>query len=148
MIDYNIAPTIELENDPHILLEEEAHAKEFRVIPTTKKEIADTYDTLNKEKLIANKKVHDAVIRLRRLRDSIDELQLYQKELEDCIATYMQDRECLITVDGEELVNWRFSKPSKKFNDKLFRVENEALYAKYLEEKPGNRTFLLKNRGE
>ena len=117
-------------------------------LPNTKKEIVDTYGVLDDKPFIATKKIEGSVWRLRDIRRTIETLTSIREELENEIATYMQDKAHLISADGEELVAWRFSKDSVKFNEKLFKVENKDIYAKYLESKPGNRTFLLKNKGE
>ena len=115
-------------------------------LPTTKKEIADWYATTDKKPLIATIDIFKKVQDLRNLRETIDLLTEKRNQLENEIANYMQNREKLISADGEELVQWSYSKDSKKFNEKQFKSDNPELYNAYLKTKPGNRSFLLKNK--
>ena len=54
-----------------------------------------------------------------------------------------------ILLDGDKfLATWKKTKPSQKFNEKVFQKENPDLYEKYRVEKEGYRRFLLKQKGE
>jgi hypothetical protein len=116
--------------------------------PMTKKEVIEMYGVLDEKPLVANDTIFNAVVELRDIRRQMDSLADVKEHLENKIADYMRDKAQLISADGEELVHWRFNKDSTKFNEKIFKFDHKDLYSNYLEVKPGNRTFLLKNKEE
>lgn len=112
--------------------------------PTTRKEINDLYGLLNKEPLIALAKLERKVDQIKAIERSIDIMKELSDQLKDEVGAYMKDRETLISKDGVILVTWKKAKDSKKFNEKVFKLEHESLYKDYLITKDGNRTMLIK----
>ena len=55
----------------------------------------------------------------------------------------MGDRE-IMTKDGENIITWKQSKETRRFNVKNFAEDHPDLYAEYQENKPGARRFLIK----
>jgi hypothetical protein len=64
--------------------------------------------------------------------------------LETKIKSCIGENEALITKDGELLATWKSAKARKVFDAKTLELENAAIYQKYLSEKVGSRSFLLK----
>ena len=59
------------------------------------------------------------------------------------IMNYMEEFEAL-TLDGTNLVTWKSSKPSMRFDYSKFKEDQPELYKKYLKETSGSRRFIIK----
>jgi hypothetical protein len=57
---------------------------------------------------------------------------------------WMGRHEALVTVSDEVLATWKSSKPSKKFDAKLFQTAMPDIHAQFIVEQPGSRRFLIK----
>ena len=76
-------------------------------------------------------------------------LETQQAALEETLKMGMLDAETLLLPASAEskekaLATWKAGKPKIVFDMDRFKTDNPELYAKYLTEKEGSRTFLLK----
>lgn len=112
----------------------------------TMKDIKDLFgaESIDEEPLIAKTDIELAVLRLRNIRQAIEELCKVEGELMDKIALYMKNKATLVTSDGELLATWKYTKPTESFNTKLFKADNKEVYEMYVDVKPGVRKFLVK----
>lgn len=80
---------------------------------------------------------------LKAVRAQIADLEEQKKELEDTIKLTFEEAEG-ITYQGEVLATWKAPKPSVRFDEKLFRQEQPAMWDQYAREAQGTRRFLVK----
>ena len=73
------------------------------------------------------------------IKEHTDIAKAVQVELMD----YMGDKE-ILTKDGENLISWKQTKETRKFDAKKFAEDHPDLYEEYKETKPGSRRFLIK----
>ena len=101
------------------------------------------------KKVYADIALLDAWAELRDTNEELKRLEAVKESLTDTIKAAMLDAEKLVSLaeDGIEertLATWKASKPSQKFDAEAFRKADPDTYSKYLKEKSGSRTFLLK----
>ena len=72
----------------------------------------------------------------KRLQDDIEQTQLK-------LMKKMEDSE-LLSSNGLDLATWKKTKPSKRFNMKQFRKDHPELHQEYMQEKDGQRRFIIK----
>ncbi len=112
--------------------------------PETMQDVIELYGDIKNEPVVATKDIIKAIETLKTLRGTMAYLEEQEKRLKDKIACHMLDKAQLITDDGEVIATWAMSSSSKRFNEKAFRAEHGELYQKYIEEREGNRRFLIK----
>ena len=88
--------------------------------------------------------VENAVSALRTIKDQIKALEEKEEQLTAVIQGFMGVNSELVTFDSKVLATWKSSKPSKKFDSKLFQASMPETYDKFLVETPGSRRFLVK----
>lgn len=81
---------------------------------------------------------------LRERKGEISRLKAEADEIEGRIKLRMGGNERIVSADGSTLLTWRFTKPTKKFDEEGFRSANEALYMKFLKERGGTRRLTIK----
>lgn len=86
---------------------------------------------------------YQAAVRLAELKAQIKSLETEAEKMTDFLKSNIQEAE-IATFKGEKVATWKTSKPRYRFNESRFKVEHEAEYLAYCENKPGIRTFLLK----
>ena len=72
----------------------------------------------------------------KRLQDDIEKTQLK-------LMKKMENSE-LLSCNGLDLATWKKTKPSKRFNMKQFRKDHPELHQEYMQEKDGQRRFIIK----
>jgi predicted phage-related endonuclease len=96
------------------------------------------------EAAMASQSVEKAVEALKNYKSKITALEAEMEQIEVAVRNYMADKGTLMTVDGRTLVTWKNTKPSMKFDAKLFQQSMPDLYEKYMVETMGSRRFLIK----
>jgi predicted phage-related endonuclease len=92
----------------------------------------------------ASASVEQACLALSQIKAQIKQLEAQEEQLDTLVRGYMQDKGTLATIDGKVLATWKNSKPSMKFDSKLFQESMPDIYKQYMREVPGSRRFLLK----
>lgn len=114
------------------------------VEPITMQDVIELYGDIKNEPVVATRTVLTALETLKTIRGTIKYLEEQERIQLDKIACHMLDKSQLITEDGEVVATWAKSSSSKRFNEKLFRLEHSDLYQSFLEEREGSRRFLVK----
>jgi predicted phage-related endonuclease len=102
------------------------------------------YSVSNPSVAIATQAVERAVQSLKTIKDDIKRLEGVEADLQAQILAWMGRHEALVTVGDEVLATWKSSKPSKKFDAKLFQASMPDIHAQFIVEQPGSRRFLIK----
>ena len=93
---------------------------------------------------VATNQVEQAVANLKIIKKELSNLEEQKQGWETIIQSYMQDTGTLQSIDGSVLATWNSSKPSKRFDAKLFQSSMPDLYDKFVVEQMGSRRFLVK----
>lgn len=142
---------------------------EFRITPTQKedliKEMAEYWgrvktnnplppETVEQAKLLyaqerggavlANQQVERACLSLKQIKANIKALEEQEEQLTVAIQNVIQGNAELLSVDGSVLATWKASKPTKRFDSKLFQSSMPDIYDKFVVESAGSRRFLVK----
>lgn len=112
--------------------------------PRSMEEVRGLYEQTNSSPLLADQEIEQAVIKLKNIRIEKENLSAEEAVLLDRIASYMKDREMLVSQDGVPLVTFKMSSQTKTFDMKSFRLAHKDLYENFLQVKDGTRRFLLK----
>ena len=113
--------------------------------PRTSDEIISLYGyESDSDPITSNFKVEHALSDLRSTKIAIKEAQEKQKELEETIKIYMGKHNTLANKDGKILASWNPTKPSRRFDSKVFKEDQPELYGQYLSETKPQRRFLIK----
>lgn len=94
--------------------------------------------------VVANPAVTLAIQHLRDNAIEQKRLETMEDQAQTAIMTALGDRDTLVDLEGRPLVTWKMSKPSRKFDVKLFRESHPELVEQFTTTKPGSRRFLLK----
>ena len=94
--------------------------------------------------IVAPQPIEKAAEALRYVKDQIKQLEEKEEQLMVALQGHMQWCSELTSFDGRVLATWKNTKPSKKFDAKLFQAQMPDLYEKFMTEVPGTRRFLLK----
>lgn len=92
----------------------------------------------------ASASVEQACVALAQIKANIKALEAQEEQLDTLVRGYMADNDTLATIDGKVLATWKSSKPSVKFDAKLFEQAMPDIYKQFMREVPGSRRFLLK----
>ena len=92
----------------------------------------------------ASASVEQACLALAQIKANIKALEAQEEQYDTLVRGYMQDKDTLTTIDGKVLATWKSSKPSVKFDAKLFQESMPDIYKQFMREMPGSRRFLLK----
>jgi predicted phage-related endonuclease len=102
------------------------------------------YPVNNEGVITATQQVEQKILLLKQYKDRIKEAEGQVEALEVAIRNYMSHHAEIRSVDGSTLVSWKASKPTKKFDAKLFQSSMPDLYEKFVMDAPGSRRFLIK----
>ena len=94
--------------------------------------------------IVAPQPIEKAAEALKYVKEQIKALEEKEEQLITALQSHMQWCSELTSFDGRVLATWKNTKPSKKFDAKLFQAQNPTLYEKFVVEAPGTRRFLLK----
>lgn len=109
-----------------------------------KNEITKLYKSHKEGKVIyADSGIKTKLITLARLKELQNCLKDKIDDIESSVKLEMKDSEAILDKDTE-LVTWRQSGDTKRFDLELFKQEQPELYKKYINLSPGSRRFLLK----
>jgi len=102
------------------------------------------YPTSTESIKTASASVEQACMALAQIKANIKALEAQEEQYDTLVRGYMQDKDTLATIDGKVLATWKSSKPSIKFDAKLFQESMPDIYKQFMREMPGSRRFLLK----
>ena len=102
------------------------------------------YPVSNEGVITATQQVEEAIQQIKALKKKIAELEAFEQDWEVQLRNYMSDKQEIRSVEGSTLVSWKSSKPTKKFDAKLFQSSMPDLYEKFVMDAPGSRRFLIK----
>ena len=102
------------------------------------------YPTSTESIKTASASVEQACMALAQIKANIKVLEAQEEQYDTLVRGYMQDKDTLTTIDGKVLATWKSSKPSIKFDAKLFQESMPDIYKQFMREMPGSRRFLLK----
>ena len=94
--------------------------------------------------IVAPNPIERAAEALKQVKDNIKQLEERKDYLETTIQSFMQYNAELVAFDGNILATWKNTKPTKKFDSKLFQQAMPDLYDKFVVEQQGFRRFLIK----
>ena len=66
------------------------------------------------------------------------------RSLEVAVQSFMGVNSELVSLDGSVVATWKSSKPSMRFDSKLFESSMPDIYKQFMREVPGSRRFLVK----
>jgi hypothetical protein len=92
----------------------------------------------------ADRDAEQIAAQLKLTKQRIKELEEAEEAMTVAIQNRMRSCGELVTVDGNILATWKESKPTKRFNPKLFQQSQPETYEKFCVEQPGSRRFLVK----
>jgi predicted phage-related endonuclease len=94
--------------------------------------------------IVAPNPIERAAEALKQVKDNIKQLEERKDYLETTIQSFMQYNAELVAFDGNILATWKNTKPTKKFDSKLFQQAMPDIYEKFVVEQSGFRRFLIK----
>jgi predicted phage-related endonuclease len=94
--------------------------------------------------IVAPQPIEKAAEALKYVKDQIKQLEEKEEQLLTALQSHMQWCSELTSFDGRVLATWKNTKPSKRFDSKLFQTQMPDLYEKFVVEAPGTRRFLIK----
>lgn len=94
--------------------------------------------------LAATEQLVADIERVKAVKAQIKELEAEEDALTDAIKVAMADNELLVSPDGRKLATYKAAKDGFTFDKTAFSAENPELYQKYLKQKAGARTLLIK----
>ena len=94
--------------------------------------------------LIADEKIRSMWQDLKNAKLTLKAQQDAIKAIEDKFKQIMGNNEFLYSPTGEELITWKQAGPRIVLDEKALKMNFADVYAVCCEEKPGNRTFLVK----
>jgi len=93
---------------------------------------------------LASASVEEACRTLALVKREIKALEERSEALQTLIQGYMGEKSVIQTIDGQILATWKNSKPSMRFDPKLFQSSMPDIYNQFVRDVPGSRRFLLK----
>jgi predicted phage-related endonuclease len=112
--------------------------------PETPEQARLLYPESTERSKTASGSVEEALRLLKHIKGDISALEEKKEQIETLVQGYMQDCSTLQGIDGSVLATWKSSKPSKRFDAKLFQSSMPDLYEKFVVEQMGSRRFLIK----
>jgi len=112
--------------------------------PQNEQDVLLLYPQDNTADIEATEQIIEAVAELKTLRAQLNELEVKASHKQMAIKRYMGEAATLTDADDKPLATWKQPKPTKRLNTELFKIEQPALYAKYLTEGEPTRRFLIK----
>jgi len=94
--------------------------------------------------IVAPNPIEKAAVALKQVKENIKQLEERKDYLETTIQSFMQYNAELVAFDGNILATWKNTKPTKKFDSKLFQQAMPDIYEKFVVEQSGFRRFLIK----
>lgn len=94
--------------------------------------------------VVATPEIADLCAQLATTQADLKANKSKEAEIKAQIQKFMEEAGQLVDSDGQLLATWRTARPSMKFDDKRFAIDQPLLHSKYLSEQPGSRRFLLK----
>ena len=111
--------------------------------PTTASDVALRFPESNGNLIDANDSIHEAVLQLKLAKTKAKECEDLVAELETSIKKAIGDSDGL-QWEGNPLVTWKSSKPSRKLDLKALKADHADVVADYEYEAAGGRRFLVK----
>lgn len=94
--------------------------------------------------VMANQNIERACISLKAIKANIKALEEQEEQLTVALQNVIQNNSELMSIDGSVLATWKASKPTKRFDAKLFQSAMPDIYDKFIVESAGSRRFLVK----
>lgn len=122
-----------------------AHVRRKDPMPAESPEQARAmYKQDTQDSVLADVQAERAVQGLKALKSQIKTLEQQEEALTTYLQNYLKGSPDLVDVEGNTLLTWRASKPSKKFDPNVFKSAMPDIYEKFVFEVPGSRRFLIK----
>jgi putative phage-type endonuclease len=112
--------------------------------PSTLSNMVTLYPNSNGSSIEADSSLLKDVESLKNIKRQETLMAEEKNILETKIKSYIGENESLIKENGDVVATWRNSKSRKVLDTKKLELENLSIYQKYLTEKSGSRSFLLK----
>jgi putative phage-type endonuclease len=144
---YSISRDLELEA---ALIELEQEFWEEHVLarvpplPSNEKDLVRLFPKSISSKKSISECMSDILSELKATKSIVKKYNDKKSEYELIVKRYMGEHDTLVDANGTQLVTWKSSKPSQRFNEKAFAKEHPELYQKYQQEQLGSRRFLVK----
>ena len=94
--------------------------------------------------ITAPAQVEQAASALKYVKDQIKQLEEKKEQLEVAVQSFMGVNSELVSMDGSVLATWKNTKPSMRFDAKLFESAMPDIYKQFVRETSGSRRFLVK----
>jgi hypothetical protein len=98
----------------------------------------------NGTSVVAISQIEKAAEALKHIKEQRKMLEEQEDRLATAIQSHMGFCSELLTFDGKILATWKNSKPSDRFDSKLFQSTMPETYEKFVTKTAGSRRFLLK----
>ena len=112
--------------------------------PTTGADVSMLFPRSTAEVVIASADVYAAWEELVEVRARLKADEARKKELADLLQVAMLDHDTLADADGRKLVTWKTGKPRRVLDSARMASEHPEIAEGYYIDKPGNRSFLVK----
>lgn len=112
--------------------------------PETVEQAKLIYPSDNGNSIIADQALEQACVALKEIKSIVKQYEEKQDEIETKVRALMAENSEIVTIDGRTLVSWKSSKPSMRFDAKLFQSAMPDIYEKFVVEQAGARRFLIK----
>ena len=111
-------------------------------------------DTIEQTKLIysvsaptsitAPAPIEQAAQALKYVKEQIKQLEEKKEQLEVAVQSFMGVNSELVSMDGSVVATWKSTKPSMRFDARLFESAMPDIHKQFVREVPGSRRFLVK----
>ena len=112
--------------------------------PETTEQTKLIYSVSAPTSITAPAQIEQAAQALKYVKDQIKQLEEKKEQLEVAVQSFMGVNSELVALDGTVVATWKSSKPSMRFDAKLFESSMPDIYKQYVREAPGSRRFLVK----
>ena len=94
--------------------------------------------------ITAPAQIEQAASALKYVKEQIKQLEEKKEQLEVAVQSFMGVNSELVSMDGSVLATWKNTKPSMRFDAKLFESAMPDIYKQFVRETMGSRRFLVK----
>lgn len=112
--------------------------------PETTEQTKLIYSVSAPTSITAPAQIEQAAQALKYVKDQIKQLEEKKEQLEVAVQSFMGVNSELVSLDGTVVATWKSSKPSMRFDAKLFESAMPDIYKQFIREVPGSRRFLVK----
>ena len=112
--------------------------------PETTEQTKLIYSVSAPTSITAPAQIEQAASALKYVKEQIKQLEEKKEQLEVAVQSFMGVNSELVSMDGSVLATWKNTRPSMRFDAKLFESAMPDIHKQFFREVPGSRRFLVK----